>query len=238
MTIQDRAYAVAIFLVLGICCIGAYVAVSGFFNANPNGLSLSLSSATETPTPGITIEIPTETAAPPTETPRPTAPPTKTPKGFVASPTPALVITRQATLDFLPTIPTGEPITATPAPSPTITGCGAEFCPRLGPPDSQGPKGTPCSQEYLWGFVIGADGAGAPNVKLHFKEVGGAEGDTRSKGPPDPAGRFDFPAASGTWSVQVVDKGGDPLSPPVQVQAGQLWSGTGNCPSRIDFAKQ
>lgn len=50
MTMQDRAYAVAIFIILGICCIGAYVAVSGFLNANPDGFSLALNDASATPT--------------------------------------------------------------------------------------------------------------------------------------------------------------------------------------------
>src|SRR5437867_10481496 len=86
MSIQDRAYAAAIFIVIGICCIGAYVAISGFFNANPNGITLSLSQPTGTATVEPNIEIPTETPAPPTFTPLPTLPPTDTPKGFNPSP--------------------------------------------------------------------------------------------------------------------------------------------------------
>ncbi len=232
MTMQDRAYAVAIFIILGICCIGAYVAISGFLNANPQGLTMALYSATVTPTLGVTIEIPTETAAPPTDTP---PPPTRTPKGFKPTDTPAF--TRAPTLDFIPTIATPE-FTATPEPTNTPSSCGAAYCPRLGPPDSRGPKGNTCSTEYIWGFVLDKNGEGVPNIRVHFREAGGAEGDARSKGDPDPRGRFDFPAANGTWTVQIWTKDGDPVSAPIQIQAGQPWGGSGNCPTRVDFIGQ
>lgn len=232
MTMQDRAYAAAIFIIIGICCIGAYVAVSGFMNSNPDGLNIGLNRITQTPTVGVTIEIPTETAAPPTNTPLPA---TKTPIGFQPTLPPAA--TRGPTLDFIPTIATPE-FTATPQASATPVGCGAIYCPRLGAPDARGPKGQPCSTEYIWGFVSKANGEGEPNVRVHFREIGGGEGDTRTKGDPDPRGRFDQPAASGSWSVQVWDRNGDPISPPFQVQGGVAWGGSGHCPTRVDFVQQ
>lgn len=233
MSMQDRVYAVAIFIIFGICCIGAYVAISGFLNANPDGISISLNSETATPTAGVTVAIPTETAGPPTGTP---LPPTRTPVGFRPSDTPAA--TRPPTLDFIPTLPTQE-ATATPPPSETATpvGCGSSFCPRLGPPDARGPKGSTCSVEYIWGFVVNANGQGVPNIRLHFREVNGAEGDTRSKGDAE-AGKFDFPATTGTWTIAVWSREGDPVSPAIQIQAGQAWGGSGNCPTRIDFVQQ
>jgi hypothetical protein len=232
MSMQDRFYAVAIFVIIGICCIGAYVAVSGFLNANPGGFSVSLNQATSAPTAGVTVEIPTETAAPPTKSP---LPPTITPIGFKPSGTPE--VTRPPTLDFIPTLetPTETPTTEFTA---TPTGCGSAVCPRLGPPDARGPKGAPCSQEYIWGFVQDARGEGIPNMRIHFREVNGAEGDVRSKGEPDPRGYFDFPAAAGTWTVSLWSKDGDPVSAAIQVQAGQAWGGSGNCPSRVDFVEQ
>ena len=54
MSMQDRAYAAAIFVIIGICCIGAYVAISGFANANPGGLLLAFNGATASPTVGVT----------------------------------------------------------------------------------------------------------------------------------------------------------------------------------------
>jgi hypothetical protein len=229
---QDRVYAVAIFLILGICCIGTYVAVSGLLNANPEGILASLNSATVTPTVGVTIEIPTETPAPPTNTP---LPPTHTPEGFSPTDTPA--VTRLPTLDFIPTIATPE-ATATPEPSATAVGCGSYYCPRLGPPDPRGPKGNTCSQEHIWGFVYNLAGEGEPNVRLHFREISGSEGDARTKGDPDPRGLFDFPATGGTWTVQVYNRDGGPISAAIQIQAGQVWGGSGHCPTRVDFYQQ
>jgi hypothetical protein len=231
MTMQDRVYAAAIFVILGICCIGAYVAISAFVNANPGGLSVGLE-ATLSATAGVTIQIPTETAAPPTGT---APPPTRTPKGF--KPTETAASTRPPTLDFLPTVATSE-FTQTPLATATQPGCSGLYCPRLGPPDARGPKGATCSQQYVWGFVIAQNGEGLPGVRIHFRELGGAEGDAKSKGDPDPPGRFDFPTGSGTWTVSVWNKAGDPISPAIQVVAGQPWGGSGNCPTRVDFVQQ
>lgn len=232
MTMQDRAYAVAIFIILGICCIGAYVAVSGFLNANPDGFSLAMNGSTETPTIGVTVEIPTETPAPPTNTP---LPPTATPVGY--QPTDEPEATRGPTLDFIPTVATPE-FTATPEATETPPGCGGSYCPRLGPPDSRGPKGATCSQEYIWGFVTDKNGESVSNIRIHFREIDGAEGDARTKGDPDPRGRFDFPAANGTWTLTMWSKDGDPVSPAIQVRAGEPWGGTGNCPTRVDFVQE
>lgn len=232
MTMQDRVYAVAIFIILGICCIGAYVAVSGFVNANPEGLQIGLNASTATPTVGVTIEIPTETAAPPTNTP---LPPTKTPEGFQPTDIPAA--TRGPTLDFIPTIATPE-YTATPLFTATPPSCGAAFCPRLGAPDPRAPTGNPCPDNYIWGFVLDKVGNGMGGMKVSLRELSGAADIVTTKAAPDPEGRFDFPASGGTWTVQLVDRREDPLSPPIQIQAMTTWGGSGNCPTRVDFVEQ
>lgn len=232
MSMQDRAYAAAIFIIIGICCIGAYVAISGFMNANPDGLSLAFISATQTPTLGVTVEIPTETAGPPTNTP---LPPTKTPIGF--KPTDVPEATRGPTLDFIPTIVTPE-FTPTPPPSATPTGCGAIFCPRFAPPDARAPTGNPCPDNYIWGFVFDQIGKGLGGMKVALRELNGAADKVTTKAPPDPEGRFDFPANGGTWTVQVVDRQENPISPPIQIQAHVPWGGSGNCPTRVDFIQQ
>ncbi|RIK28801.1 MAG: hypothetical protein DCC52_08005 [Chloroflexi bacterium] len=232
MTMQDRAYAVAIFIILGICCIGAYVAVSGFLNANPDGFSLALNDASATPTIGVTVEIPTETPAPPTNTP---LPPTETPIGY--QPTAIPEATRGPTLDFIPTIATPE-FTATPEASATPPGCGSEFCPRPGPADSRAPGGNPCPSHLIWGFVLDRNGQGIPGVKIHFNDASGNAGDKDTKGPPDHPGIYDIPVGGGVWTVQVVGKREALRSPPFQVAVGQPWGGAGNCPTRVDFIQQ
>src|ERR671936_743717 len=90
MNLQDRAYAAAIFIVIGICCIGAYVALSGFFNAYPGGISITFNTATATTVAETNVQVPTDTPAPPSLTPLPSVPPTQFPQGFIPSVTPAV----------------------------------------------------------------------------------------------------------------------------------------------------
>jgi hypothetical protein len=236
MNLQDRAYAAAIFIVLGICCIGAYVAVSGFMNANPQGLNLGSNGAAQTATLESAVEIPTDTPAPPTATLGPTEVPTRTPKGFGPSATPT--IRRPPTLD-LPTVPVTELITATP-PTPTQVGCGYPFCGRLGKPDpNMGPKGVECPTDYLWGVVYDKNGNGISNWEVRYQRVGGDSGHTITKGPPDiRLGVYEIVAANGTWNLSLYDPSGNVKSPPFQVKAGQPSSGGTTCPSRVDFVEQ
>ncbi len=236
MNLQDRAYAAAIFVVLGICCIGAYVAVSGFMNANPQGLSLGLNSATGTPTPESVVQIPTGAPAPPTSTPLPTEPPTKTPKGFVPSPTATL--TRPPTLD-LPTAPVSIVSRATPS-APAQAGCDYPFCPRIGVPDETvAPTGRTCPTEYLWGVVYDKNGVGIPNMQIRYEQSGGVKDSTMTKGPPDTRiGGYDIPAGSGTWILQLFDQSGNVKSPPFQIRSRQPYTGGSTCPTRVDFVEK
>ena len=236
MNMQDRAYAAAIFVVLGICCIGAYVAVSGFMNANPQGPSLGLNTAGQTPTQQSAVEIPTDTAAPPTATPLPTEPPTKTPKGFVPSSTPT--IKRPPTLD-LPTVPIIGLGSATPFAT-TQVGCGYPFCGKMGKPDeNMGPRGQACPTDYVWGVVYDKNGVGISDWHVRFQRVGGEGDRTTTKGPPDTRiGVYEIVAASGSWILQLRDPSENVKSPPFQVNAGQSYTGGPTCPSRVDFVEQ
>jgi hypothetical protein len=235
MNIQDRAYAAAIFIVLGICCIGAYVAVSGFMNATPQGLTLGLNSGTQPPTLESAVEIPTGTVAPPTTTSMPTEPPTKTPKGFVPSPT---TINRPPTLD-LPTVPVTEVVSATPSGTAQV-GCGYPFCGRIGAPEAQmAPTGRDCPTDYLWGVVYDRNGKGISNWEIRYQQIGVVSDHTVTKGPPDTRiGGYDIPAGSGTWILQLYDSSGNVKSPPFQIKARQTFAGGSTCPSRVDFIEQ
>lgn len=236
MNVQDRAYAVAIFLVLGICCIGAYVAVSGFSNSNPQGLSLGLNNATQTPTEVSVVEIPTGTEAPPTGTEAPTIPPTRTPKGFLPSPTPTLK--RAPTLD-LPTAPPVEISSATPEATVQV-GCGFPFCGRIGRPDPKmAPTGRDCPTDYLWGVVYDKNGNGLPNWQIRYQQIGGVSDQVITKGPPDTRiGGYDIPVGSGTWVLQLYDTSRNVKSAPFQVTSRQPYTGGSTCPSRVDFVEQ
>jgi hypothetical protein len=236
MNLQDRAYAAAIFIVLGICCIGAYVAVSGFMNANPQGIRLGLNAGSETPTSESAVEIPTGTPAAPTSTELPTEPATKTPKGYIAPPT--ATIKRPPTLD-LPTVQAVPIATVTPS-APTQTNCGYPFCGRTGIADGKmAPTGRDCPTDYLWGAVYDKNGTGISNWQIRYTHVGIGNDHTTTKGPPDTRiGGYDIVAANGTWILQLYDPNGNVKSAPFQVKAGQPYSGGSTCPSRVDFLEQ
>ncbi len=264
MSVQERAYAAAIFIIIGICCIGAYVAISGFLNSNSDGLDF-FGQALTPATPRLGIVIPTETPAPPSATPLPTIPPTETPVGFIPSVTPATTPVQDAgqaptpTLDLLPTALNATPGTEMPTPTPSasptleldqptappaptaVSACGLPFCPRpLGPPDAAlAPTGRPCPDNYLWGLVLDESGEGIPGLKVRFRDPGGGGDDAVTKGAPDPPGRYDVPTgAGGTWTLQLLDPSGNALSPVVRMQAHQAYTGGGSCPTRVDFRKQ
>ncbi len=251
MNLQDRAYAIGIFIVLGICCIGAYVAVSGFMNANPQGLTLGLGNST--PTSAVqspTAAAPTETEVAVTDTAVPvftSAPPTNTPKGFKPTLTPLSRGTPSpAYLSDIPTITPSASGTApalgfVPSPTPAVAGnCGSPFCPIVGRPDETlGPSGQKCPRDYLWGLIMDRNGKGLAGWKIHFRDPAGNEEDRTTKGPPDPAGKYDIPAPSGgVWFLQARDPSGKPLSPMFRVIAGQAYNGGATCPTRIDFVEQ
>ncbi len=241
MSLQDRAYAVGIFIVLGICCLGAYVAVSGFMNANPGGLTLSFAADTPSPSPASTVKSTTEAPAAVTVPPLPTValvPPTNTPKGRKPSPTSPSHGTPSP--GFLTDLVTLTP----PAPAATATSvsssdCGSRFCPRLGGADpSLGPTGQACPGNYIWGIVYGRNGEGLANRTIRYHDPQGESKDIQTKAPPDPAGRYDIPTpGGGTWTVQLVE-GGQPLSPAYRVQARQRYNGGSICPTRVDFVEQ
>ncbi len=251
MNLQDRAFAVGIFVIMGICCIGAYVAVSGFMNASPSGLGLGLGLGDTTPSPVVqpslavaagTIEVATPTPFPSVTA----APPTNTPKGFKPSPTP--VSRGTPSPSFLSDIPTAVPVTpGTPSTSatqpatavaPVSSTCGYKYCPKInGAPDDRAPTGKPCPPSYLWGFVLNSDGKGAPGVQVRFTTPEGESDRTFTKAPPDPAGRWDVTAGSGMYTIQILDQNNKQLSPAVQIRAGVTDPSGATCPTRLDFVQ-
>ena len=247
MNLQDRAYAVGIFVVIGICCIGAYVAVSGFMNVNPHGFSLGLNGAAASPTVLVATAVVTETVAPATVPPLPTlvsALPTNTTSSLVPSPT--LASRGTPSPAFLADIPTITPAagtgTSAPQASPTSAsaGCDSPFCPIGGRPDETiAPTGQACPRNYLWGMVLDQNGKGIVGWRIHYRDPVGNEGDAITKSPPDPAGRYDIPTASGgTWLIQLRDAGGNPESAFIRVDARQASTNKANCPTRTDFVPQ
>lgn len=237
---QDKAYAVAIVVVLGICCLGMYVAVSGYLNSNPSALS-SLATPVFQSTQ-VVVNLPTDTPLPTvtlaTQSIVATAAPLPSPLG-------AFQTITAATTSVAPTAPpvivrpTAPP--TSPATSSSVSCAGFQFCPKGGSGDSAiAPTGVECPRNFIWGRVTDASGAGIPNARIRFKLSTTGEADTvTSKGPPDPAGIYNIPTGQpgSSWVLWMLDAGGNIVSPQITLVT-QPYSGAGICPTRLDFVQQ
>lgn len=233
---KDKSYIIVIVVVLGICCLGMYVAISGFLNSNP--LALSITPVLRT-TP-VAVTLPTDTPLPSSTTfSQPiisTPPPVPSPLGAFATITAATT----STLPTLPPIlPTLRPATASAGSSAAQQSCaGFQYCWRIGVPDiTLGPTGNECPRNYIWGLVTDVNGKGVPNVRIRHRAPNGDIGETNTKDRPDVPGKYDVLAPSGTFAVWVVS-GGAQASPQVNVLVQPHSPGSGVCLMRVDFYQQ
>ena len=234
---QDRYYIIAIVVILAICCLGGYVAVSGYLNSNPSSLGFLTPSTSVT---SVVVVVNTDTPGPVKSATPAMGAPTAAP---VPSPLGAFQTIAAETTQGPPT-PTGaRPAalsTATSAAAPATASCaGFAFCPKGGPPDYVlGVGGDPCRANYIWGRVTDKNGNGLPSITIRYKLIStGDVTDAQTKSPPDPAGVYNFPAPPGSvWQVWVMASGNQ-ASPQVKVTA-QAYGGAGNCPTRVDFVQQ
>ena len=231
---QDRYYIIAIVVILAICCLGGYVALSGYLNSNPPSVSFRTPGVLATP---LVVLVSTDTPGPAkSATPvvgAPTALPVPSPLGAFQ--------TIAASTTQLP--PTPKPVSVSPTVQPTLAALsciGFAFCAKGGPPDgSLGPGGADCPRNYIWGRVVDRTGNGMPNVRIRYKLV--SEGDVTdafTKAPPDPAGIYNIPTGQpgSVWLVWIVDAGNQ-VSPQVPLTT-RAYPGSGDCPTRIDFVQK
>ncbi len=244
---QDRSYAIVMVIILAFCCMGMCVAVTGYLNGRPPSLSSIV--------PGPSIPATLLVVFAPTDTPHP-APMTAT--SFV-TPTSGTVVPPLGALQTLvlpspagttgtdssspvprPAQPTSIPTQAPPPPQ--VQSCaGFSFCPVGGPPDAQlAPTNDRCPRNYIWGRVVDLAKKGIPDVQIRFRGPLGNIDTVVSKAPPDPPGIYNIlaPPPGGRWTIWVVDAGGKPLSSQITISAPQVYSGSGNCPNRVDFVQQ
>ena len=233
---QDKTYVVAIIVVLGICCLGMYVAVSGYLNSNPGAFPDIVAGIQGTP---VVVSISTYTPAPTQSVSAlpstPTIPAVPSPLGAFQTITAAVTIV----------IPTPVPTRA--AASPTATGvpgfpscAGFAFCAKAGPPDyALGIGGDPCPRNYIWGRVTDTSGRGLRDRKIRFKSPEGIMDTVTTKAAPDPEGVYNIPSvASGSaWEIWLLDTSGAEVSPHVKFTT-QPYNGVGNCTTRLDFVQQ
>ncbi len=234
---QDRSYAIALAVILAVCCLGAYVALSGFMNTRPPGAAADLFKAI---TP-VSVILPTETTIPTksdaTLAPSPTSSPNPTPLGVIPTIT---ALTTTATL-AVPTFAVRPTSPLAPPSSVTQTCANYVFCPSGGPPDGAlAPTGAQCPQNYIWGRIVDKNGKGISGVRVRFKNPMGNTDSVESKGPPDPPGIYNIlsPPPGGSWLLWVLDAGGGQASPQYAIVAPQSFTGSGTCPTRVDFRAQ
>ncbi len=241
---QDRSYAIAIGVVLAICCLGVYVAVSGMLNLRSPEPGISAGTAA-VPATLVVVVIPTDSPAPPsaglTLMPTITSPPVPSPLGafqtITAATTASSPTPQQPTAPIVPAIP---PTTAPPTLG-TQPCSNFLYCPGGGPPDaSLAPTGDQCPRNYIWGRVTDAAGNGIVGVRIRFKGPLGNLDNVETKRLPDPPGVYNIlaPAPGGNWVLWVLDSGGGQASPQFAVVAPQAYTGSGNCPTRVDFTAQ
>ncbi len=240
---EERSYAIAIAVILAICCLGMYVAVTGYLNTQSPASSEVQSQVAFTPVviaiPTVTIEPAKAGTAPP---PAPTSGPAPTPLGAFQT---IVAATTVPTVRSNPTAAAkASPLSPTAAPPPAIgeQSCsGYAFCASGGPPDAElAPTGVNCPRNYVWGRVTDASGKGLAGFRIRFKGPLGDLDTVESKGPPDPPGIYNIAASppGGKWTVWILDPGGGQASPQFTVTAPQAYTGSGNCPTRIDFKGQ
>jgi hypothetical protein len=234
---QDRYLVIAIIVILAICCLGGYVAVSGFLNSSPSALGALTPALAATP---ILVAVSTDTPAAikpaATAAGAVTAAPVPSPLG--AFETIAAASSTQPPPGPAPTI--GKPTNQVPtAPVTAGQSCsGFSFCAKGGPPDAGlAPQGT-CPSNYIWGRVIDKNGNGMPDMRIRFKLLSTGETDgVVSKGPPDTAGKYNIVAQlGGSWVIWLTDAGSQ-ISPQITVVT-KNYGGGGDCPTRVDFFQQ
>ena len=239
---QDRSSAIILVVILAICCLGLYVAVSGYRNS-VNLIAAPASPAA--PASVVVVVLNTDTPVPATPVatgPPPTSVPVPSPLGAFQTITTAVAISTPRTTPGPATRPASPP-TALPLLSPTTAAqscSGFTYCPTAGPPDPQlAPTGDPCPRNYVWGRVVDAAGRGLPEVQIRFRGPLGNLDKVTTKGPPDPPGIYNIlaPPPGGSWTLWVLDAGGGQASPQYAIVAPQEFSG-GNCPTRVDFKAQ
>jgi hypothetical protein len=231
---QNRLYAVALLVILGICCLGLYVGVTQVFNSRaPFTANASPSPPLVTPLVVILGTVTPTLASPLSPSAvSPTAAPT-----LPILPVPSPIL--PTAVIIVPT-PTLRPVS--PTPQPPVSACGGLlFCNTGGPPDpSLAPSSsTGCPTNYIWGKVLDLSGRGIAEKKIRFRDPQGETGQAVTKNVPDVPGKYDIPtgAPGSSWVVWILNDDGSPASPQVSITT-QNYLGGSICPNRIDFKQQ
>jgi len=222
--VQNKGSMLAFTFVLLVMCVGAFAAFSVLTTGRGLGVGPE---ASGTPTEDIATRPPDATPAP-TDTPLDEA--AETPEGgeelsTPVAPSPTLVPA------FTPTPP--PTATSTAGPSPTREEA------EPGPPPSRPGQYNVISNErdcsatgIIGGWVYDSAGNGLGWASLHLYNNYGWSATKQSEGPPQ-AGKYEFTMGSdaGLFHLVIVDEGGHPLSPVVDIDYQP------DCSQRIDWER-
>ncbi|MBI3732806.1 MAG: hypothetical protein HY259_05030 [Chloroflexi bacterium] len=249
--LRNRTTIFAFFGVLAIICLGAYIAVSTLVEGSNAVAAPTVAAPTSTPTAvsaepalaptptntrvvvGISAAAPTAVTPPattaqparasptlfttPTATPRSTASSTAT-AGAPGAPT----ATRKPTSTLRPTATRAPTLTPTPA-----------FAYRVDSGPAVDTSRTCIGQYYIYGTVLDNQNQPLSGLRIGYTNTWGlqsAPAVTEQKGYELTLGTQDI-----TWSITVLDAGGNALSPTVQVTTAGLASG--KCWFKLSFRK-
>jgi hypothetical protein len=221
LSVQNKGSALAFLFVLLVMCVGVWAAFS-VLTGGTGSRVVAVESVTPAEALGtVTVTATLEATSTPAETPLPGGG-LSTP--VVPSPTPVSPMT--------PT-PVSTP-TSTPAPAPSPSETGTE----PGPPSGTHQYGIQRNERdcstggVIGGWVYDAGGSGLAWARISLYNDYGWSASKQSEGPPQ-AGKYEFTMGSdaGLFHLLVVDEGGQPLSPVVDIDYQP------NCSYHVDWQR-
>lgn len=225
---ESKGYALAFVMVMGIICLGMYVAVSAL-RANSQPL-IRIARPTERTLSAVPDTL--ATPSPPPATPSP-PPPTETPQPPIALPPQASPTATPASANQSP-LP--SPTATVPVATPT-TYVSYAFVPN-GPVKGDFTQGC-TGGAYIFGFVRDANGNLLEGVRIQASDAWGNHLPAITKGGAD-LGKYDVPIShvANSWNVTVTDAQGSPLSPVVSVyHSGNYIPGQEPCWHRLNWRR-
>ncbi len=221
---RDVTTSVAAFLILAVLATGIYLAIQKYHQVNAAASAIALPDVDTVEDLVNSLLGGGSTPAPPPPTPSGAAkhqttptPPPATPSPTVTHQAPRTAATPPATEEPTPTLAPPPTPVAPPTPTPAATAAVT----RRFPFALQGPvrHDNECPGQYIMGVVRDTRGNPLAGVTVRMEDEYGNSATQVSKSTPGEVGRYDFvltgvPRRIYVW---IVDEGGNPISPRVEI---------------------
>jgi len=235
---ESRNTAIALLIVMGIVCLGVYVAISTLMSGSQEPIIRLGPEPTFTPFLGVRT---TPSPAPGRGTPEPTPTPVLIlpPTLVLSSPQPQATPTRSPGIPILTPTATRTPTRAYPTNTPTPTLLPVGYVYVLSGTVRDDPEGGygGCMSHRIYGYVTDKNGVGLEGVIVERRSAWTPPIPATTKGGTE-KGFYDHVLGPDpvTWELVIVDGTGQRLSPIVKVP--HLVSGSSMaCWHRVDWAK-